>query len=263
MTRIAHEINAVVTVAARDITYAVKTPQMLAMNLLMPIIMMGMLGGSLSQNMAGGLGFDYGQYMMIGMMVNLLFMGTTMGVTSLIQDRTQDFTQEMMISPVSRYSIVIGKILGASFQALLQLVGTIIVALIMRINFSFSQILSFLALSPFICLSAGAVGMAIVGFVKSDKVANILVSIVVMPQMFLSGAIIPINHSKGVLYVLSRMMPMTYSLDLARSVFYAGTKEYSKVVLFNPFVNAAVLTGLTLMFLVIGTVAFAKSEVNR
>jgi ABC-2 type transport system permease protein len=93
------ELNAVVTVAARDITIAVKSPAMLIMSLAMPVLMMGMLGGTLMQNMANGLGFNFGQFMMIGMFVNMLFMMTTQGMTSLVDDHQTDFMQEMLVSP--------------------------------------------------------------------------------------------------------------------------------------------------------------------
>ena len=233
------------------------------MSFAMPLIMMGMLGGSLAQNMAGGLGFDYGKFMMVGMLVNMLFMVTTMGMTSLVEDHTTDFTQEMLISPVSRYSIVIGKIFGSSFGAIVSMAGTLIVGLVMGITLSPWQLLMILLLSPLMCLSGGALAMIIIGLVKSNKTANIAVMLITMPQMFLSGAIIPINNSSGVLYVLSHAMPMTYCLDLVRAVVYAGTPEYSSVVLFNPLVNFIAIAVLTVICLIIGTYFFARSEKNR
>jgi ABC-type Na+ transport system ATPase subunit NatA len=80
--------------------------------------------------------------------------------------------------------------------------------------------------------------------------------------VFLTGAIIPIAHSSGVLFVLSRIMPMTYCLDLARSVVSAGTPEYAKVVMFDPVVNCAAIAALTAVFLAAGTWAFSRSEKN-
>lgn len=260
---IGREVNAVITILARDITLFFKSPMTLVMSLAMPLVMMGMLGGSLSQNMAGGLGFNYNQFLMVGMMVNMLFMTTTMGMTSLVEDHTTDFTQEMMISPVSRYSIVIGKILGSSFGAIVGMFGTVIVGLCMGITVSVGQLLAIIALSPLMCLSAGALAMIIIGLIKSSKTANTAVMLITMPQMFLSGAIIPISNSHGVLYVLSRMMPMTYCLDLVRAVAYAGTPQYDSVVLFNPVVNVVVIVAITLVCLVVGTFFFARSEKNR
>ncbi|AOT69512.1 ABC transporter permease [Geosporobacter ferrireducens] len=262
-SRIGREINAIITIALRDITLSVRSPGTIIMSLAMPLVMMGMLGGSLLQNMAGGLGFDYSKYMMVGMMVNMLFMVTTTGMVSLVEDRTTDFTQEMLISPISRYAIVIGKIFGSSFSAIVSMAGTLIVGIIMGITLSPGQLLMILLLSPLMCLSGGALAMIIIGLVKSNKTANIAVMLITMPQMFLSGALIPINNSSGILYVLSHAMPMTYCLDLVRAVVYAGTAEYGSVVLFNPVVNFIAIATLTVICLIIGTFLFTRSEKSR
>jgi ABC-2 type transport system permease protein len=261
--RFLREINAVITIAARDITLTLKSPASLIMSLAMPIVMMGMLGGSLAQNMAGGLGFNFGQFMMVGMLVNMLFMTTTMGLTSLVDDHETDFTQEMMVSPVSRYSIIIGKIFGSSFVAIVSMIGTLVVGLVMGITLRPGQLLALLALSPLMCLSAGALTMIIIGLIKSRRTANLAVMLIVMPQMFLSGAIIPRNNSSGILLILSRALPMTYCLDLMRAVVYAGTPDYASVVLFNPALSAIGIVLLTVFFLIFGTYFFARSETNR
>ena len=262
-SRAMKELNAVATIAARDITLFFKSPGMIIMSLAMPLLMMGMLGGSLTQNMAAGLGFNYGKFMLVGMLVNMLFMSTTSGISSLVEDHFTDFTQEMMISPVSRYSIVIGKIIGSSFGAIVSLIGTLVVGLVMGITLPVSQILAVLALSPLMCLSAGALAMIVIGLIKSNKMANLAVMLITMPQMFLSGAIIPINNSSGVLFVISRLMPMTYCLDLVRAVVYAGTPEYDSVVLFNPAVTLVAIIAITVVCLMIGTLFFARSEKNK
>jgi ABC-2 type transport system permease protein len=262
-SKVSRELNALVTIIARDILLSLKSPGTIIMSLAMPIVMMGMLGGSLAQNMAGGLNFNYGQFMLVGMLVNMLFMTTVTGLTSLVDDHETDFTQEMMISPVSRYTIVIGKIFGSSFGAIVSMLGTLIVGLAMGYTLSVTQWLLIFALSPLMCLSAGALAMLIFGFIKNNKVANFAVMLITMPQMFLSGAIIPINNSSGILFILNRVMPMTYCLDLTRAVVYAGTPEYENVVLFNPAVNFIAMAALTLVCLVIGTFFFARSEKNR
>lgn len=233
------------------------------MNLAMPVMMMGMIGGNLSQNMAGGLGFEFEKFMLVGMLVNMLFMVTCFGMSSLVDDHETDFNQEMLVSPVSRYSLVIGKIFGASFGAVFSMAGTLIVGLAMGIILSASQLLLILVLSPLICLSGGAMSMILIGFIKNKKAANNAVMLITMPQMFLSGAIIPINNSTGVLMVLSRAMPMTYCIDLTRAVVYWGTAEYEQVVMFNPVVNFAAIAVLTTIFLIIGTFFYAQTEKNK
>jgi ABC-2 type transport system permease protein len=125
------------------------------------------------------------------------------------------------------------------------------------------QLLAIIVLAPLMCLAGGAMAMIVLGFVRSNKTANIVVMLITLPQMFLSGVVIPIGHSTGILFILSRLMPMTYCIDLARSVVYAGTPEYSEVVLFNPVINLAAIITLTVVFLVVGTYFFARGEKNR
>ncbi|MDR3310124.1 MAG: ABC transporter permease [Oscillospiraceae bacterium] len=259
----ARELNAIVTIVARGVLLTLKSPSTLIMSLVMPIVMMGMIGGNLSQNMAGGLGFDYGQFMLVGMLVNMLFMVTSQGLSSLVEDRDTNFTQEMFIAPVSRPSIVIGTILGSAFTAIVSLLGTLAVALFMGIRLGVPQLLAILALSPLMCLAAGSFAVLLIGGIKNKKAANMAVMIVTMPQMFLSGAIIPIGNSSGILLVLNRIMPMTYCLDLVRAVVYAGTPEYAGVVLFNPVVTLAAIVALTVVCLTVGTVLFARSETHK
>ena len=262
-SRLFREMNTVLAVMAHDITVFLKSPGMAVMSLGMPLVMMGMIGGNLMQNLGAVLDFQFGKFMLVGMLVNMLFMITSMGMTSLVDDHDTDFNQEMLVAPVSRYSLVIGKTFGSMFGAILSLFGTLIVGLVMGITLSASQLLLILALSPLMCLSGGALAMILIGLIQSKKTANMAVSLIVMPQMFLSGAIIPISNSSGVLMVLSRLMPMTYCLDLVRAVVYAGSPEYGSVVMFNPVINFAAILALTVICLMIGTFFFARSQKNR
>ncbi|MDR1639099.1 MAG: ABC transporter permease [Clostridiales bacterium] len=259
----ARELNAIVTLFMRGMVVSLKSPGTVIMSLAMPIVMMGMIGGNLSENMAGGLNYEYGPFMLVGMLVNMLFMQTATGMSSIVEDSEDNFTQEIMVAPISRYSIVIGTILSSAFIAIVSSVGTLIVGLLMGIYIGIPQLLAFFALSPLMCLAAGAFSMLLIGGIKNKTASNMAVMLTTMPQMFLSGAIIPISNSSGILFILSRCLPMTYCLDLVRAVVYAGTSEYSSVVLFNPAVTLAAIIGLTIAFLIVGTWLYARSEKNK
>ncbi|MCL2359819.1 ABC transporter permease [Candidatus Bathycorpusculum sp.] len=253
-SRLLRELNTIIAVMARELTVFFKSPSTLVLLFVIPIFMMGLIGGNIL-GIAGGEGL--GTFMLVGMLVNMLFMVTAMGMTSLVDDHETDFNQEILVSPVSRYSLVIGKILGATFGAIVSMIGTIIVGLVMGIVLPTGQLLLILALSPLMCFAGGAMAMILIGLIKNKKTANYAVMLLVMPQMFLSGAVIPINESNPVLLVLSRIMPMTYCIDLARTITSVETP------LFNPIINFAAIGALTLICLVIGTFFFARSEKNK
>jgi ABC-2 type transport system permease protein len=257
------ELGAVWALIMRDIARAVKSPDTIVFSLVMPIVMMGMIGGNLTQNMAGGLGFDFGKFMLVGMMTNMLFMAAGNGVAELVDDHESNFCEEMLVAPCSRYSLVIGKILGSWLPALASMLGAALVGAIMGISLSIPRFLTIVALSPLTCLVAGAMAVVPIGIIKNRKAANMATMLLVMPQMFLCGAIIPINHSSGILRFVSRVLPMTYSLDLTRAVVYAGTPEFDSVVLFNPAVSVAATVAIAAVCLVVGTFFYARSEKNR
>lgn len=257
------EGNAVLAIAARDIVRGLKSPVLILVSLIFPIIFIGIMGGSLSQNLAGNIGFNYLQFVMIGMIVNSMFTGTITGMSSLIEERDNNLTQEFYVSPISRYSIIVGKMIGSSFSSLVGLVGILLVALIMQIPLNGMHIVWLFLITPLFCLVGGALGIFFIGFVQDSKAADVGSMLLIMPQMFLAGAIIPIQHSTGILGFLAHIMPMTYCIDLARAVFYSGQPMYDQIVLYNPTLDLLVMAGFFLVFTVIGTIMFTKAERNR
>ena len=77
------------------------------------------------------------------------------------------------------------------------------------------------------------------------------------------GALIPISNSSGILGLLAKLMPMTYSIDLARNIFYAGKPEYAAVVLHPAWLDLGVTAGLFLVFTIVGTFMFVRADRNR
>jgi ABC-2 type transport system permease protein len=82
-------------------------------------------------------------------------------------------------------------------------------------------------------------------------------------QMFLSGAIIPVKNSSGLLSILAHATPMTYLVDLLRGVIYQGTPYYSHIVLYSPLFDLGLVAILSVAFFVVGTFLFVRSERNR
>jgi ABC-2 type transport system permease protein len=260
---LAKELNAILAVAARDVTNAIKDwKTTLIMSFAYPLLFLGLLGGSIGQSFGGGLGYNYMQFALLGMLVTTLFQFTAMGMSSLVEDRANNFTQEIFVSPISRYSIVLGKIIGTSVISLFSLVAYFIIAPIFGIPLGLSDIGHILLIAPLLCLTGGALGVLICSLFNSPKSVNIGTMVVVFPQMFLAGALIPITNS-GIFAFLAHLMPMTYLVDLIRGVFYQGTPAYSQVVLFNPGLDLLVTVGFFLAFLVGGTLLFVKGERNK
>ena len=260
---LARELNAMFAIAWREVLRAVKSPVSLALTVVFPVIFMGILGGSISQNLGSSLPYAYLPFMLIGMIANTLYQGTITGVTNLVEERENDFTAELFVAPISRYAVLLGKIVGSAIAALISLVGIIAMVFVMQIPLDPGDLLRVLALSPILALAGGSLGVLFIGFVHDPRVAGLGVALLVFPQMFLAGALIPIGQSSGILGLLAKLMPMTYSIDLARNIFYAGKPEYAAAVLHPAWLDLAVTVGLFIVFTVVGTYFFVRSDRNR
>jgi ABC-2 type transport system permease protein len=177
-----------------------------------------------------------------------------------VEERENDFTAELFVAPISRYSVLLGKMIGSAVAAMASLVGMLAMIVIMQIPMNFGDLLRVLAITPILALAGGSLGVIFIGFVHNPKTAAVGMPLLVFPQMFLSGALIPVASSTGILAILAKVAPMTYSIDLARNIFYMGKPEYAFAVLNPLWLDLAVTVGLFLVFTIVGTYFFVRSD---
>ena len=257
------EANATFAIAWREVLRAVKSPLSLAFTVIFPILFIGILGGSISQNLGSALPFAYLPFMLIGMIANTMYQGTITGVTNLVEERENDFTAELFVAPISRYAVLLGKLIGSGIAAMFSLVGIIAMIFVMQIPMDAGDLLRVIALTPVLALAGGALGVFFIGLTQDPKTVAIGVPLLIFPQLFLSGALIPVANSTGLLGLLAKIIPMTYSIDLARNIFYWGKPEYAAAVLHGPWLDLAVTVGFFLVFTIVGTILFVRADRNR
>jgi ABC-2 type transport system permease protein len=146
---------------------------------------------------------------------------------------------------------------------MISLIGVLAMIVIVQIPMDPGDLLRVLALSPILAIAGGALGVLFIGFVQDPKVAGLGVVLLVFPQMFLSGALIPNTGSTGLLGILAKLMPMTYSIDLARNIFYAGKPEYAFAVLHPFWLDLGITVAVCVAFIGIGTTLFVRRDRNR
>lgn len=260
---IMRDLNAIFTIAYRDVTKFLRDRSRIIATFMFPFIFVGILGSSIQSNLAGKSGYNFLTFVFIGTIAQTLFQSTASGIISLIEDRENDFSQEMFVSPISRYSIILGKILGESIVAYVQIVGILILGVVLRVPISFPDILKILPLGLIICFMGGAFGVLVMSQLNSQRSANQIFPFLILPQFFLAGVFTPIKNLPPLLFILSRAAPMTYAVDFIRSVYYWGKPEYSQVVLFGPVTNAIVIVAISLVCIGFGTYFFINNERNK
>ena len=231
--------------------------------MIFPILFIGILGGSISQNLAAALPYAYLPFMLIGMVANRMYQGTITGVTNLVEERENDFTAELFVAPISRYAVLVGKLIGSGVAAMVSLIGVVAMIVVMQIPMNFGDLLRVIALAPMLALAGGALGVFFIGLSQDSKVVAVGVPLLIFPQMFLSGALIPVaalqrpprrarpDHPDD---LFASTSPATSSTGQAR-VRGGGPPR--------PWLDLAVTVGYFLVFMIVGTVLFVRADRNR
>src|SRR3989344_4961478 len=241
------EVNAIITIGSRDFIKFIRDRFRILATFIFPMIFIGILGGSLQSNLGKSVGFNFLTFVFIGSIGQTLFQSTASGIISLVRDREEDFAQEMFVAPVSRFSIVLGKIFGESMVALAQVVGIILFGLIIQVPIDWGHMARLIPFMIIPCLLGGAFGVLVLANLGSQVSVQQIFPFIIFPQFFLSGVFAPI----------------TYSVDFIRSIYYYGTPEYSKIVLFNPATGLLIISVIFTVFLSLGTFLFVRNERER
>ncbi len=257
------DFYAVLTLAYRDLMKLLRDPARLVSSLMFPLLFILILGGSMQGSFGPRSSFDYLAFVFTGVFGQTLFQSAAMGVVSLIDDRENDFSQEVFVSPISRYSIILGKIVGETLVALVQALGVLAFGIMVGVKFSLGQLAGLSWSGIVTCLFGAAFGVIVLSNLNNRRTADQIFPYVIMPQFFLAGVFNPIKQLPWYLDVLSRISPMRYAVDLTRDAFYLGRPDYAHAVLQSIPYNLGLMAVAFLVFLFIGTFLFVRKEQNR
>jgi ABC-2 type transport system permease protein len=258
-----HELSAVMAIAHRDLVKLLRDRTRLVADFTFPLIFIGVLGTSLQAGFGDVAGFDILTFVFTGVLAQTLWQSAAMGVISLIEDRENDFSQEIFVSPISRYSIVIGKVLGESLVALPQGVAIVAFGLVIGIPLSLTALLALVPVVLIVTVFGGAFGVLVLSRLPNRRAATQIFPFIMLPQFFLAGVFNPIGNLPWYLDIASRVAPMRYAVDLLRDVYYSIHPESIEVALEPMGTNLAVIGGLFAVFIVVGTALFVRAEQNR
>jgi len=225
-------------------------------SLAMPLFFLAFLGLGFRRMTIPGLSDDVGyiRFLVPGIIgMNILF-SSTFGGLSVLWDREFGFLKEIMVAPVSRVSIVLGRIAGGATTALIQAVLILGISYIM--GFKIINILSiFLAIVFMILIAVTFLGLGLVFASKMRDIQgfSIVMNFVIFPLFFLSGALYPLENFPVWLRYISKLDPLTYGVDGLRGALI-GVSSFS---IFYNFIFMVIFSSVMIL---LGAYFFEKSE---
>ena len=240
----------------RDVKRFLRTPSRIVGSIAMPLLFLVFLAFGFGGAAIPGLpeGVDYLQFLVPGMVGFTMLFGASFAGLSILSDQDVGFLKEILVAPVSRTSIVLGRIAGGSTTALVQ--ALLILLLSIPLGFQIASPLSLPLALVFLLLIAVTfvgVGIALASQFSDSEGFGLIVQFVIFPLFFLSGAIYPISSFPTPVRLLALGNPLTYGVDGLRAVL-VGASEYPLVLDFGVLVVSSVVT------VAIGTYLFERVE---
>jgi ABC-2 type transport system permease protein len=258
-----HELSAIAAIALRDLVKFLRDRSRLVLSFLVPFLLMFLLGGTVQSNLGAAAGFNLIGFTFTGVLGMTIFQSSVQGIASLLDDRQNDFAQEIFVAPISRYAIVLGKIVGETMVAIAQTIPLVAFAFVLHVPISPGRLLLMAPVALISCLLGGSFGLVAMSVINSQQAANQVFNFLLLPQLFLAGVFSPITALPWYLAILSRLSPLRYVVDLLRNVLYAGRPEYHQVVLLGPLTNLLTIALMFAAFMLVGTALFVRREANR
>ena len=224
--------------------------------LAMPFFFLAFLGlGFGNMNIPGmAKGISYINFLVPGIVgMTMLFTSMFAGI-SVLWDREFGFLKEIMVAPVNRISIVIGRIVGGATTSVLQ--GCLILGISILMGFKISKMSAFLLSVVFMLLiSSTFIGLGLIFASKMRDIHgfSLIMNFVIFPIFFLSGALYPLKNLPVWIQYLSYLDPLTYGVDGLRGVLI-------NVSSFSILFDFAVLVGFSIVMIFLGAYFFEKSE---
>lgn len=199
--------------------------------------------------MAGG----YQAFIFPGIIAQTILFTSVFSGLSVIQDRQFGFLKEILVAPISRPSIVLGKAIGISTTALIQGIILLFLSFVVSVPMTIPILLESIGVIILIALGLSGMGLLIASFTDSMEGFNLIMSFIVMPIFLLSGALFPITGLPSWLQVAVYINPLTYGVDALRSIIL----HQSVLPL---YVSVIVVAIFAVLMILISAFIFSKKE---
>jgi ABC-2 type transport system permease protein len=235
---------------------------------LQPMLYLFILGTGMGAGMQPAPGIDLRVFLYPGVMAMATLFTCFFSAGSLVWDREFGFMREMLVAPVRRSAILIGKALGGATTGMFQGVTVLIVGGLVGVPYSFSLIVILLGELAVLSFAITSIGVLVAVKIRSFQAFMALVQIIIMPMFFLSGALFPLRGLPTWLEILTRFDPLTYAVDpMRRAVLahVAGADPDAFGVTWSSWtvptiVELAIVFATGLLALALATRAFARTE---
>jgi ABC-2 type transport system permease protein len=255
------EVRGLYTLWLREVKRYLRDRTRIVSSFVQPLLWLVIFGVGIGASLGGTVpipGLTYQQLIFPGIVgQTLLFTSMFMGI-SVIWDKEFGFMKEILVAPISRISIFLGKMVGDSTDALIQ--GTIVIILGLALGIKIDLVMFLACLPVMLLITFGlvSIGLTIASFMGSLESFGAIQSFINLPLFFLSGGLFLLQKLPDWMQIISKVNPLTYGVDALRNIILGGTWQSLQV---QPlYLDLAIVGFFDLVMIIIGTLAFARMK---
>lgn len=261
------DVKGAYTVWYRDVLRFFTDRTRIVASLGQPLLFLFVFGSGMAAAMSklGGGEIDYKQFMYPGILGMTVLFTAVFSAVSIVWDREFGFLKEVLVAPVSRTAVALGKVAGGGTVAMLQ--GTILLLLapLIGIKLTVGQAVGLMVLMLLMAAMMTSFGILLAARQRTMEGFQMMMNFLLMPMLFLSGAFFPLTTPgiPGWLEVLARLDPVTYGIDALRQVTLAESvapEALEAISLHAVAVDAAVMLAFTVAFIVPAVWLFGRQD---
>jgi ABC-2 type transport system permease protein len=246
-----NELEAIWALTWRDLLRFSRDRSQILGALARPVLWLLFMGKGLRSAVPTVAGIDYQHFVFAGAIaMTVLFSGMFQSIT-IIWDREFGFLKEMLVAPIGRGTIVLGKTISGASVTLLQGLMTLLFAPLVSIHFTVWQIVALSGVVALLSLAMTSLGLVIATRMQTFEGFGVISNFVVLPLYFLSGGVFPVDNLPRWMAALVRVNPVTYAVDLMRHAIGQPT-------VFGSAVDLAVLGGFTAAMMLASLLLFRR-----
>ncbi len=261
-----NHLRGVYTIWYRDILRFWQDKVRMVGSLVFPLLFLFVFGSGLGKQMGSfGAGIDFTQFIFPGIVGMMVLMGSLMAGISLVWDREFGFLKEVLVAPISRTSVAIGKTLGSATTALFQGIFILLLAPLIGVSLSAGTVLALLPLMLLLSVAMGSLGILLATRIKSMQAFPVVMQMLVFPMIFLSGVFFPVEGLPAWMNVLVKLNPATYGIAPIRQVMLGASPDSPFAIsllghTMSLWDNVAVLAAFGVVMILLAMWSFGSQE---
>lgn len=217
-----------------------------------PLLFWLLLGSGFGTSMKGSGQENYLTYFFPGALIMIVLFTSIFTMMSVIEDRREGFLLSVLVAPISRGSIVLGKVLGGATLAAVQGLLFLVLAPFIGIRFGVEQFALMVLIVFLVAFALTALGFAVAWSLDSAQAFHAIINLFLIPLWLLSGALFPIAGASGWIRAIMLANPLTYGVEALRSTLFVGTP------IFALRTALGVLTGFSILVFAVSFVIVSR-----